>query len=694
MAPSWLHPSALSVALLCLAIGCASSTKLDGPPADAAAAGSSPEAGVVCDALDASAGPDAPAAPLDGAGSPSTPESGRACANGCEDGLSCTTDTCVAGACQNALNPGYCVVDRDCYTDGDTKPGDTCQACNAAISTSRWTPEPEGALCAAGKSCQSQVCAPCGGVGQACCGPATLGTCLDGAACDTSTRKCQADLAVDISGSEDTVCARFGSGRVRCWGRNGALLGTHAGSNVAGPPIAGLEDAVDVSVGGDIACAVRATGAVVCWGSAVAGGAGPVPGITTATQVSVGKHTCVRTAESRVLCWGDNAWGQLGLGATGPPATIAAQEMLGVTDAQKVAACGGATCVLRKSGQVSCTGAGPTATSTISDLSAVPNAVSLSCSSSKGSGYFWAVTQNATLVTWGSDQAVPGSLLGVGRALSAERYSDGVAGKSCEFVVQPDHTLLSVGDNTWGQLGDGTFTSAAVHVIPRLIHSSSSVSDAVAVAGAWAYGGSATTCLLRGDGSVSCAGQNGDSGGTALGDGQQYPQAPRATFVPVVGILPVASEDGQCYDGVDNDGDGKTDLDDPDCAQDLGSATGQAVATGSFAGVFGNYLKESCNGTSGGYGGPEAVLTWTAPTGGTYQFDTSGSTFDTVLAAFKGNPVTSCTEPACNDDDATLSSGASAIRLQVIAGDKLNLVVDSKSAPTGAASFTVNITKR
>jgi len=162
----------------------------------------------------------------------------------------------------------------------------------------------------------------------------------------------------------------------------------------------------------------------------------------------------------------------------------------------------------------------------------------------------------------------------------------------------------------------------------------------------------------------------------------------------VVGILPVASEDGQCYDGVDNDGDGKTDLDDSDCAQDLGTTTGPAVATGSFAGVFGNYLQESCNKSeTSRYGGPEVVLTWTAPEGGTYEFDTRGSTFDTVLAVYTGNPLTSCTELACNDDDDSLSNGASAAQVQVASGEKLTLVVDSKVAPTEPASFTVNITK-
>jgi hypothetical protein len=87
--------------------------------------------------------------------------------------------------------------------------------------------------------------------------------------------------------------------------------------------------------------------------------------------------------------------------------------------------------------------------------------------------------------------------------------------------------------------------------------------------------------------------------------------------------------------------------------------------------VFGNCLQESCNGTSGGYGGPEAVLTWTAPSGGTFQFDTTGS---------------SC-----------LTGGASAIQVQVVTGDKLTIVVDSKTAQSSSttpASFALNITKQ
>jgi hypothetical protein len=677
--------------------------------ADLPPAMTGPEAGATYDAsLDAPAGTDTPAPLLDAEPDLAPdlalpgPEAGLACTNTCDDGLFCTTDTCIAGVCKSTLKPGYCVIGNTCYRDGDTKPGDTCQACTAATSTSLWTPEPEGTFCGTAKSCQSHVCKACGAVGQACCGTATSGSCVEGAACTASTKQCQADKAIDLSGTEDTICALFQSGSVRCWGTNGPMLGAASGSNVAGPPIAGLQDAVNISVGYGTACAVRATGAVVCWGSALAGGA-LVPSITNAKQVSAGPHTCVRTSDSKVLCWGTNTSGELGLGPTdGGSTTSTPQEMLGVTDAQSVAACGSATCVMRKSGQVSCTGAGSengqaSATSTIADLPAASGAVSLSCSSedyyAPPRGYFWAVTQNATLLTWGGGQASPGNALGVGQVLSATWAYISVIGLSDYLAVQTDNTLWSVGDNRFGQLGDGTFTSATAHTIPRLIHNTSTVGNVVAVAAATSRNGVEATCLLRADGSVSCAGQNGSTTGTALGDGQHYPQAPRAYFVPVVGILPVASEDGQCYDGVDNDGDGKTDLDDSDCAQDLGTTTGSAVATVSFTGVFGNYLKESCNGTTGGYGGPEAVLTWTAPSGGTFQFDTTGSSFDTVLAAYKGNPQTAA-ELACNDDGTGLTGGASAIKVQVITGDKLTLVVDSKAAPTGPASFNLNITKQ
>jgi alpha-tubulin suppressor-like RCC1 family protein len=682
-------------------------------PADAAPALSGPEAGVTYDAsLDAPAGPDAPAALLDAEPDLAPdlalpgPEAGLACTNACSDGLLCTTDTCVTGVCKSTLNPGYCVIGNVCYMDGTPSPTDPCQACTIATSTSLWTPEPEGAPCGTGKSCQSHVCIACGTVGQACCGTAIPGTCVVGAACNASTNQCQADKAIGLSGGGQTFCAVFQSGHVRCWGASGSELGISgtAGSNVALPPVVGLDDAVQVSVGYQGTCAVRATGAVICWGNPVGTATTYTPvavaGISNATQVSVGyAHACVRTADSKILCWGNNSNGQFGNGTTSTTSSTAPIQMSNVAAPQKVAACGNATCVLSTSGQIACTGLayanGQTAdASTAINVPSVSNATDLACSGSYLiGGYFWAVGQAGTLSCWGNDYAglytyTPSPVASLGQVLAA--VGNATNRSLFYLAIQQDHSLWALGTNSVGQLGDGTFATATYRTSPQLAHVSPAPSGVVAVATTGGINGK-SSCLLRDDGSVSCAGS-----AACLGDGQSQVAANRTPFVPVVGILPVASEDGQCYDGVDNDGNGKTDLDDPACAQDLGSATGKNVATVLFAGIFGNYLGESCNvkgSSSGNFGGPEAVLVWTAPSGGTYQFDTSGSSFDTVLAAYKGNPRTAA-ELACNDDGATLLNGASAIQVQVVTGDKLTLVVDSKAAPVATDSFTLNITKQ
>ena len=75
------------------------------------------------------------------------------------------------------------------------------------------------------------------------------------------------------------------------------------------------------------------------------------------------------------------------------------------------------------------------------------------------------------------------------------------------------------------------------------------------------------------------------------------------------------------------------------------------------------------------------------------RIHTSGSSLDTVLAAYKGNPQTAA-ELACNDNDPTLLNGASSIQVQVITGDKLTIVIDSKANPAATDSLNLNITKQ
>lgn len=76
------------------------------------------------------------------------------------------------------------------------------------------------------------------------------------------------------------------------------------------------------------ACALRRGGEVLCWGGNAFGQLGDgtttdrphpavVPGLDPVARIATGsKHTCVVTVAGALRCWGSNADGQLGDGTT------------------------------------------------------------------------------------------------------------------------------------------------------------------------------------------------------------------------------------------------------------------------------------------------------------------------------------------------------------------------------------------
>ncbi|MEI7893746.1 MAG: hypothetical protein WCI05_11675, partial [Myxococcales bacterium] len=450
-------------------------------------------------------------------------------------------------------------------------------------------------------------------------------------------------------------------------------------------------DATKVVVGYYGACAIRATGNIVCWGSVAGNNSSAVPvvvpGLSTATDVAVGSsHVCARVAGGQVMCWGtSNSSGQLGDGTSIAHSAPAAVQNL--TDAVSVASVRDTTCAVVLGGAVRCWGSNffgalgnntssmassntPVAVSWLSDAIAVIPA-------NAGYSTFVALRQFGYLVEWGGNRSAPVPVAGLALAVGVG------AGYSHRCAIVTGGSVQCVGTNTYGNFGDGTFVSPATGqaTSSRLLHGGL-VANAVSIA-ANQY----STCIVLSNGAVYCTGGYQ----FMLGDGQQSSSGYRNLFTPAVGILPVGSEDGQCADGVDNDGNGKTDLDDPACATDLGSAVGSNVGGFLWNGSQGNYNRGSCM-SSGSYGGPDAVFTWTAPAGGTYTIDTAGSGMDTVLYALKGNLATGV-ELGCNDNGSTLSNGASSIDVQVVTGDKLAIVVDSKSFQQGK-SAALNITQK
>ena len=127
------------------------------------------------------------------------------------------------------------------------------------------------------------------------------------------------------------------------------------------------------------------------------------------------------------------------------------------------------------------------------------------------------------------------------------------------------------------------------------------------------------------------------------------------------------------------------------CPDDSGavSTVGASVFTGTTVGAASDLdAPDGCITVSGGGGSPDHALRWTAPSAGTFVFDTLGSSFDTVLYL-----ITSCTGEmmplGCNDDlsDTDLRSSVTAT---VTMGQELVVVVEGFDA-SSAGTYVVNI---
>jgi alpha-tubulin suppressor-like RCC1 family protein len=153
--------------------------------------------------------------------------------------------------------------------------------------------------------------------------------------------------AVAIAAGSSHTCALIVGGSVMCWGVNSyGQVGTWTfGADVGRPTaVPGITDAVAVTAGGFHSCVIHAGGTASCWGANNHGqlgdgttsySSGPVAvNLAVAGPLSRiaagGFHTCgIIAANSRVVCWGANNVGELGIASRADTATPAVMVVTG-----------------------------------------------------------------------------------------------------------------------------------------------------------------------------------------------------------------------------------------------------------------------------------------------------------------------------------------------------------------------------
>jgi alpha-tubulin suppressor-like RCC1 family protein len=295
-----------------------------------------------------------------------------------------------------------------------------------------------------------------------------------------------------IAGGADHTCALMSGGAVKCWGYNSyGQLGDGTWVNQSAPvDVAGLASGVTAIAAGETHTCALVGGGVKCWGGNSYGQLGdgtttrrPAPtdvlGLTgPVTAIAAGRyHTCAALAAGGMMCWGYNAYGQLGDGSTTqqklPVPVLDLTEVVTAVDAGEWQ-----TCALLSDGGLKCWGA----------------------------NYSGQLGDNTT-TSRGTPAYVNGLTNGVMSVAAGYSHTCAlVSGTAAGSAPAASGGMKCWGDNTWGQLGDGS-QDRRLEPVPV----SGLTANVTGIAtGAW------HTCALLGDGAAKCWGQNNFG---ALGDG-------------------------------------------------------------------------------------------------------------------------------------------------------------------------------
>ena len=175
------------------------------------------------------------------------------------------------------------------------------------------------------------------------CGLALLGACATSDPTETTGQALIGGTVVDVQVASRHACSLLANRTVQCWGDNsvGQLGDGTTTPHLTPATVPGLSNVTAIDVGGfvtlysggyaftDFSCALEGDGSVWCWGDDQFGQLGigkpaayqtrpvRVP-IGNAVQVATGgAHACALISDGTVQCWGFNTDGQVGYGGRG-----------------------------------------------------------------------------------------------------------------------------------------------------------------------------------------------------------------------------------------------------------------------------------------------------------------------------------------------------------------------------------------
>ena len=461
----------------------------------------------------------------------------------CDDTKACTKDavldpgTCRA-RCDNAnivvcaSGDGCCPTTVNCNNANDKDcpavcgngvlepPGELCDT-TIAVGSAGACPT----SCDDGKVCTKDTLTNAGKC-DAQCAYAPITACISGDGCCApgcgATRDSDCAPLAITTGREHS-CLVSTSGQVFCWGQNsnGQLgNGTYTASSTP-TVIVGVDSGViDVKAGDNHTCALTKTGAVYCWGYNGQGQLGDNTGSSRnrPTQVSgmasgiyaIGLgalHSCAIDNNGKLRCWGYNNYGQLGTNNKTMyrvPTDVSSLSS-GVAQVE-----GGLyhTCAIHN-GAAKCWGrdsrrqlGGATAGDRLVPTAVVGLGVGVT-NVAAGNEYSCAI-HLGVVKCWGyngygqlgsgnyATQAVPTPAVGGLVGNVATRVEAGAI-NACALTTSK--TLYCWGDNTYGQLGDGTRLRNPTPASPL------SAVESVAV-------GTYTVCARTTTGALRCWGDN------------------------------------------------------------------------------------------------------------------------------------------------------------------------------------------